>query len=135
MGPGGEPTLEPAPTPETSEPNSFGPTTAPFAECRSKAPQLALLSAIQAVTPDAAADPNTPQGQATQWLTFDDPAAIDPCTYPSVEQRWALAVLYYATAGESWNNGEGWLSAEPECTWAGVTCNEDGMVTSLALCK
>ena len=80
-------------------------------------------------------DESTPQGQAFDWIVgFDD--TTDPCTYPTVAQRYALAVLFYATAGEtSWTSRTGWLSPSNECNnWLGVTCGEGG-VNVIALSK
>lgn len=111
------------------------PTTTPFAICNSGPRELALVSIIQAISPISTVDPSTPQGQALQWITFDDPAQIDPCTYPDVAQRYAMATFYFATDGANWMSSENWLSAESECDWMGVTCNDDGQVTEFALRK
>ena len=45
----------------------------------------------------------------------------------------ALRDFYEAADGGSWSNNDGWLSGRPLAEWHGVTVNEDGEVTHLAL--
>ena len=45
----------------------------------------------------------------------------------------ALRDFYEAAGGGSWSNNDGWLSGRPLAEWHGVTVNEDGEVTGLAL--
>jgi len=80
-------------------------------------------------------DMNTAQGQAYDWLVNEDPAQIDPCTYPTVGQRYALATLYYGSGGTGWNNSAAWLSELDECFWVGVECSPMGWVTGVILRK
>jgi len=94
-----------------------------------------MVELIQAVSPGATTDPASPQGMALQWISFDDPAQVNPCTYATVQQRFALATLYFATDGENWSGSEYWLSGEPECSWLGIACDDDDQVESIALCK
>jgi hypothetical protein len=63
----------------------------------------------------ASANSSSPQAKAKAWLSnnsqfyeYDD---------DRLRQRYALAVLYYSTNGEAWENSTGWLSNEDECTW------------------
>jgi len=69
----------------------------------------------------------TPQYRAARWIARDDLYRID---IPSVDskdyndrqfkQRYALAVLYFATGGEEhWMYKMGFLSGRHECYWAG----------------
>jgi hypothetical protein len=68
-------------------------------------------------------DPSTPQGMAFIWTLNEDPMlADDPCNYPTKEQRYGLATLYFATAGAQWTDSENWLSSTPECEWKGILC-------------
>jgi Leucine-rich repeat (LRR) protein len=57
----------------------------------------------------------SPQSQAINWLFTES----DFLGYPQEKrvQRYVLATLYYATAGESWAKSEKWLSQADECTW------------------
>eukprot|EP00986_Skeletonema_menzelii_P016206 scaffold13940_cov69-Skeletonema_menzelii.AAC.1 len=36
-----------------------------------------------------------------------------------------MAVFYYATDGENWQNNTNWLTESDECTWYGAECNDD----------
>jgi len=48
------------------------------------------------------------------------------------EERFALAVFYYATTRDGWNNNDGWLTAASVCSWNGMSgCNGDGSVTKI----
>lgn len=72
-------------------------------------------------------DPTTPQGMAFDWMLNQDPVfAVDPCYYPTTEQRYGLLTLYFATNGAQWTNSSGWLGDSSECTWAGVVCGGEG---------
>ena len=52
------------------------------------------------------------------------------------EERFALAVFYYATTGDGWSNNSGWLTSADVCSWTGIlACNEDGSVTDFKLCE
>jgi hypothetical protein len=78
-------------------------------------------------------DPETPQGQARQWLIDTDPASVDPCTYATLNQRYALATVYYSTNGDNWIDNSEWLLGQHECDWAKVSCDDDLMLTQLEL--
>jgi len=82
-----------------------------------------LASLSQVADPALLVDPSTPQGMAIDWITLDDPLKIDPCVYPTLEQRYGLATIYFATGGANWINNNEWLSAMPECQWFGITCD------------
>jgi hypothetical protein len=60
-------------------------------------------------------DSSSPQAQAYQCLLND------PNSYPEwrLEQRFALATIYYATSGDEWSVNENWLDYNiHECLWA-----------------
>jgi hypothetical protein len=78
-------------------------------------------------------DPDSPQGQAREWLLTEDPAAVDPCTYAPLDQRYALATIYYATQGNEWINATGWLVEVAECDWYQVFCNDGSQLVNLTL--
>ena len=50
-------------------------------------------------------------------------------------QRYALAVLYYMTQGDTkWNEKQHWLStSKSECKWMGIQCNFRGHIVGLDL--
>lgn len=79
------------------------------------------------------------QGKAADWLINQDEYLICPDD-PKVVQRFALAVIYFATNGDNWLQcsatgldpcgfedpfvGDSrFLSAENECDWAGISCD------------
>ena len=118
-----EPTPAPRPTPQ--------PTNLP---CAGLTRDEALLELLSTVTPeDQLLDADTPQGVAFNWLRRLD-TTYDPCTYPTILQRYALAVFFFATGGNMWVRKEGWIMSGNECGWYGVECRLDnGMVTALKL--
>jgi hypothetical protein len=118
-----EPSSEPSTEP-TNEPTNF---------CASVSREEAIESILVQITDGPIlTKPATPQGQAYQWILNDDPLQIDPCTYPSIEQRYALATFYYSTGGDNWIVDTAWLSVAGECDWFGITC-VDGKVTSISM--
>jgi hypothetical protein len=59
--------------------------------------------------------PNSAQAKALAWLRNDSLAG--EYDLRRLYQRYALAVFFYATNGNSWENSTGWLSDANECTW------------------
>jgi hypothetical protein len=101
-----------------------------------------VLEILRSVTPEPTLqNAMTPQGMAYAWITSDDPLASttlkNPCDHMTqILQRYALVVMFYATSGDSWTNKEGWLTAETECAWSGITCHAvQSTVSVLMLCK
>lgn len=94
---------------------------------------LSLLQVLTTVTPESQLlNTATPQGKAYQFLMTEKPHD-DP---EKTLQKYALATLYYSTAGDSWTKKIGWLMFNNECEWAMVVCHEDtGLVRALMLCK
>jgi hypothetical protein len=58
---------------------------------------------------------SSPQAKALAWL-HTDPKYNEYPLY-RLNQRYALAVLYYSTSGASWWSKYRWLSNSSECTW------------------
>ena len=47
-------------------------------------------------------------------------------TLISILHRYVLGTLFFETRGPtSWNRRDKWLTAESECSWYGVSCNDD----------
>jgi hypothetical protein len=67
----------------------------------------------------AKSNSSSAQAQAYAWLKSD--AQLNEYYPYRLQQRYALAVLYFATNGESWKNSTGWLSNTNECTWHSET--------------
>jgi len=72
-------------------------------------------------------DINSPQFHAYAWLAGDVSSSQEATTYSTerVLQRYALAVLYFATNGVNWSMSDGWLTFEDECTWYGISGCQD----------
>ena len=71
----------------------------------------------------------SPQGKAFLWVTA---SPLQPGEdNAQIIQQYILVVFYYATGGDGWTNGNGWLGSETECDWFGVDCNGSGVVTQL----
>jgi hypothetical protein len=64
----------------------------------------------------AESEPHSPQAKALAWLR-SDPLYYEYVDVYRLNQRYALAVLYYSTNGASWRNNSGWLSDANECSW------------------
>jgi hypothetical protein len=47
--------------------------------------------------------------------------------------RFALTTFDVSLAGWKWKQGENWLGNDPECSWDGVTCNDQGLLTGITL--
>jgi len=88
-----------------------------------------LLSILTSITDEAILlDEDTPQGMAFDYLLDND-----ICGKTTIEQRYGLATLYFATNGLSWTNNEGWLGENQECEWYGVICDTNPRATDLVL--
>ena len=121
-----------APTPQPTSGNdttpSLNPTLSPSGgsptDCLAGTTREAyLLTELSAITaPSLLQDPATPQGQAFAWIVNLDPLQFDPCTYPTIDQRYGLATFYFSTVGTTWIRSDGWIGEMVECGWFGVTC-------------
>jgi hypothetical protein len=74
-----------------------------------------FMNGLPAYSIDLAGNNTSPQAKAFTWLQ-DDPLYNEYEVY-RLNQRYVLAVLYYSTRGESWENGDGWLTDRNECSW------------------
>jgi hypothetical protein len=89
---------------------------------------------------EALEDDSSPQFRALRWLANEDTAVLDLDSTSTVFliQRYVLAVLYFATNGEGWEQLK-FLPASSVCEWKngerGVTCNDDDLVVALNLSK
>lgn len=117
------PTLNPTQSPSLSPSAPTSGTTAPSANCLTGTTRSEYLLGVLTPVSEAAllVDPNTPQGMAFAFIV-EDAFIEDPCTFPTIEQRFGLVTFYYATIGASWTSNDAWLSPTSECTWLGVTC-------------
>ena len=64
-------------------------------------------------------DITSPQYQTAVWMSQQDPKPLEIPTSNNYQfnQRYSLAVLYYALSGEGWAFDMKWLSGRHECEW------------------
>jgi len=62
---------------------------------------------------------SSPQHKALRWLALEDKTSEDD---PFLLQRYALAVIYYSTAGSGWESKTNWMSTKGYCSWYGIEC-------------
>ena len=83
-------------------------------------------------------DPSSPQFAALQWLLEEDEFEVCPNSR-NLEQRFVVAVLYFATNGSGWKScssgsdnencdRKAFLSSGHECGWGGVHCTNTGKI-------
>jgi hypothetical protein len=73
----------------------------------------------------------TPQNRAFDWLLDVDPAQVCPGETLAVVQRYVLAVLFYSTGGENWDecgsnapcSSVPYLSGANVCDWYNTVCD------------
>ena len=123
-----------APMPSGATPTAPPPTlSAPtnLANCLQGTTKEEYLQGILADIPGFSTYPTSSKGMAFEWFVNTD--TVNVCTYPTVQQRYALAAFWFSTGGAGWTNATGWMTAAPECTWEFILCNADGNVTSMAI--
>ena len=68
----------------------------------------------------------SPQTLSMNWLINDDPLQLSPSDEASkfrLAQRYALLTMWFSSKAY-WTQYSGWVDAEDECTWFGVTCEQ-----------
>ena len=102
-------------------------------------PDRNIFSTLKRMAPDGGVslnDTTSSQYKAYNWLAGSDVASL---TDIILLQRYALATLYFSTAGSGWKEDFFWLSDTNECPtneehWIGVErCDDGGMITQLKL--
>lgn len=135
------PTAEPPSIAETDEPSVMEtdePTKSPSdgLDCDALNRTDAIRTLLEDITeiPDGDGPFDSPQSMAFDWIANVD-SATDPCTdSESTVTRFALATFYYSTNGENWTDSTNWISSTAsQCTWYGITCNDDGDVDAFQL--
>jgi hypothetical protein len=117
----GPPTLAPTPQPLFCNP----PLTALLRETILFTEVATISNAIDILTS------GTPQNRAFEWLLNVDPAQVCPGETLDVVQRYVLAVLFYSTGGEDWDEcgdsascpGTPYLSGSNICFWYNTVCD------------
>ncbi|KAL7540796.1 hypothetical protein ACHAXR_010384, partial [Thalassiosira sp. AJA248-18] len=59
------------------------------------------------------------QNVAAKWISVEDAIQLD-VDDPRFEQRYIMALFYFAMDGANWNQDDSWLSEKSECEWFGV---------------
>jgi hypothetical protein len=151
------PTDPPSITP-TRSPVDFGQTPAPFFTATA-APNSQPLFCNPPLTPllretilftEIASISNpldlltsgTPQNRAFEWILDGDPAQVCPGETLNLVQRYVLALLFYSTGGENWDECGGnvscpsvpYLSGSNVCSWYNTVCDGlDGNLIEIRL--
>ncbi len=138
----------PTPTPTTSLDPSTSPSSIP-----SMSPSTTLFGFLAENSFDrgiALSSEGSPQQKAMDWLVTKSGSSTR--NY-ALLQSYVLATLYYATTGNRWAStvfyrlqrltgsldpsidfSKDWLNTNiSSCKWQGVSCNQDGEITSLQL--
>ena len=138
-------------TPEN--PSTTDPTSSPsITNKRTFNSIVAFLHTFTTVDDQHFQDTTKPQHQAISWMADIDtfaysiPGSTTDDGYFDFVQRYALAVLYYATNGEKWDNSSYFLKPTHACNWnyeipfienetmkVGVTCDKKKEVTALIM--
>lgn len=78
--------------------------------------------------------PRTAQNMAMSWYTFEDSSGYGDLETFSFE-RFALASLYFATNGDQWTSSNNFISEKVECTWEGIFCDKNEVISEIVLRK
>jgi len=77
-----------------------------------------LLKDLKSFSLGGLDDPSSPQFQAYQWLLNVDPLTNTDSDLARIQQRYALATLYFALQGEM-----PFYTERDECSWPSVQCD------------
>lgn len=97
-----------------------------------------LLTVLPNHTIEGLAEPDSYQSKAFQWATEQDLVSgrewSEARVLKRATHRFALAAMFFATGGEdNWNSNSSWLAVNlTECSWFGVACGGDGIMSSLS---
>lgn len=125
-----------------------GDEPAPGTTSNTPAPTTATYVYLKSIVPDGGfAFDFFPESYQRKALEFVQDSC-DGCSQERIRQRYVLACIYYATNGVrtpytdyeigvgqeifAWHNAQSWWS-EDECSWAGISCNKDGLVEKIDL--
>jgi hypothetical protein len=103
-----------APTDVPSMMPSVSPSSMPSSERF-----MAITKKLYPLSGEALYDQGSPQYLAAMWMSDNDPMAME-WDNAGFEQRYIMALFYYAMDGPNWTEQYGWLSEESECFWFGI---------------
>eukprot|EP00527_Entomoneis_sp_CCMP2396_P002529 CAMPEP_0198138388 /NCGR_PEP_ID=MMETSP1443-20131203/1804_1 /TAXON_ID=186043 /ORGANISM="Entomoneis sp., Strain CCMP2396" /LENGTH=289 /DNA_ID=CAMNT_0043800147 /DNA_START=26 /DNA_END=895 /DNA_ORIENTATION=- len=76
------------------------------------------------------------QEEALDWLVNEDPAKLAVDTNPTtLLERYIAVLFYFANHGDCWSNSSRWLTSNAVCSWSGLECNDQGVLTTMNLTK
>ena len=76
------------------------------------------------------------KNRALVWLALEIADAEDSgVTYPyrRIQDRVVIASIFEGMGGRNWNSHTNWLSNTSVCSWFGLGCDQEGLVTSFSL--
>lgn len=98
-------------------------TTAPSAAPRNEERFNDLVQVIKTISDEVTLrDSASPQSQTLEWLSFQDPDQLE-ISDDELEQRYLLALFYFAMTGDNWFDSSSFLTAGNSCNWKGITCD------------
>lgn len=105
-----------APVNETVAP-SLAPSGSP-SSVPTRAPTMPFgPSVLPELLQQSLLDPTSPQSKAMEWM-MEDPKHWSEIPLERKLQRYALVVIYYSTAGDTWVDSTSWLDhSTSECGW------------------
>ena len=107
---------------------------------------LTLVSDISAQS--LVQNSGTNENRAFRWLVDDDEARVCPEDTIDVVQRYVLALLYFSTNGDDWNEcnaasasdasgcaslSERYLSSANVCDWFGSECDDNVNLSEISI--
>jgi hypothetical protein len=114
------------PTPTVTAPPMAPPTQDRSAAIEGFINNITLTSKTIAYPPLAEmGSVDAAEEQALNWLIESDPLKLNATSDQfRLQQRYALLTFWFCTRrnGNIWKNHTGWLTAEDECDWFGITC-------------
>jgi len=130
------PTISQKPSVFPTDLPTLQPSSTPTAFCFSERGRIETITAV-AVSISGADVTGTPQVEALKWITNLDPLpnVCDGQTF-EVSQMYVLAVFYYSTSGDDWNDNSMWVEQNQNvCDWYGIECNSNRNVLGIKLGK
>lgn len=135
------PTSSPV-SPVTAAPSPRPVTASPTVITGSAAPTMTIFGVLQSVALNGGAEflnSTSYQSMARTSIVL----SFRVFEEWQIVQRYALGCIYFATFGvmhqftrrseTQWKNSTRWLTAAEECTWYGITCNNDKRVVGINL--
>ncbi|KAL7552231.1 hypothetical protein ACHAWF_016542 [Thalassiosira exigua] len=90
---------------------------------------MRIVRALEPLSGRTLRDPGAPQYHAAMWLADEDPMQLDvddEGNFERFQQRYVMALFYYAMDGFNWKQSQGWLTGESECYWFGIDGASEG---------